>query len=445
MKLRFILLLLAMAGLAATPLPAQNAQLLKLSLTECMELALRDNETILIAGNAIESADQRIREAWADALPEIDFNALYTRTFKDQIIFFPDIFGGDPTRQVAIPISSKNAYSFSFTLNQPLFQAGKISSGIKVAKFFKKFSHQQYEAVQADVILSVKVQYYTVLLSNQQLDINRQSMEQQYANLLNTRKLFEQGQVSELDTLRAWVTYTNLQPLVIRSENNLRIARNQLKAFVGLNLNQPISLTDKLEFQPTESPSLAALQEEALQKQPELKQLEYEAAMRRENIGITRSDHYPKLYLSSTYQSVAQSNSFDFGNGLESSFSGALRLEIPIFKGFRTSAKVQEAKLDHQTSLHQIDRFEDRMMIDVKSIFLKIQEAEKRVQVQQHAIKQAERALFMAQRRYNEGVGTQLERSDALLSLNVTKTNYIRAIYDHKVALAQMEKAVGRI
>ncbi len=88
--------------------------------------------------------------------------------------------------------------------------------------------------------------------------------------------------------------------------------------------------------------------------------------------------------------------------------------------------------------------FKDNLKIEIKFILLNINEAEKRIQVQQHAISQAERALFMAERRYKEGVGTQLELGDALLALNITKTNYVQAVYDQKVALAELNKATGR-
>ncbi len=429
---------------AVAPARGQNGKAIPLTLEAAIASALENNESLLIASNDLKSAGARVREAWADALPEVDLNGTYTRTFKDQVIFFPDIFGGDPTQQVAVPISSKNAYNLTISVRQPLFQAGKISGGIKAAKLFRQYSDAGHRKTTGEVIFAVKRAFATVLLSGQLVSINQQSLDQQLANLVNTRRLFEQGQVAELDTLRAWVDYTNLQPRLILMENNRRISENQLKVLVGLHLESEVVIRGELAFEPSARSTLAKSQQLAMTRSNDLRQLELQTALLRENVGIVRAEHFPQLSFVGTYQSVAQSNAFDLGSGLQSSMNGAFRLEIPIFKGFRTSAKVQQAKLEHENANYELQMFRDNLSIRVKTIFLKIQETEKRVQVQGNAIKQAERALQMAQQRYSEGVGTQLESADALLALNITKSNYVQAVFDHKIAVADLERVIGR-
>ncbi|MFQ5709109.1 MAG: TolC family protein [bacterium] len=434
---KIVLLLFVLTTLAFS----QEKLPIKLSLNQAIELAYKNNENILIAGNDVQTARAQIREAWADALPEVRFNGLYTRNFKQQVFFFPDPATG---KQRAFRIGSRNSYLLSLTVEQPLFQSGKVTGGIKAANLFKKLSNQRFQAVQADVVLAVKKAYYTVQLDEQLLAIDQQSLDQRLAHLINSRKLFLQGQVAELDTLRAWVDYTNLQPGVYRMESNLRIAENQLKQIVGLDLEQEITLAGALDYDPTDGISIADVYQEAFQKRPELKQLRFQAAILKHNIGITRADRLPKLFFSASYDNIAQSDQFDFGSGFNSSISGTLRLEVPIFTGLRTLAKVQQAKLSYKNAEYQIQMFEDNLKIELKTIYLNIKEAEKRVEAQQHAINQSERAFRIAQRRYNEGVGTQLELGDALLALNVSKTNYARAVYDHRIALAELEKAIGR-
>ncbi|MFQ5865226.1 MAG: TolC family protein [bacterium] len=447
MKLiEFIFLIFAICILTASGFSQVQSPVV-LSLDQALDLATKNNESILIANNDVKSSGALIREAWADAFPQITFNGIYTRNFKQPVIFLPQIFvfpGGDPNKLVPVRFGSKNSYAMSLTLEQTIYQSGKVASGIKAASLFKKFSKEGFQAVKSNVIFEVKKAFYTVQLDQQLLAINQQSLEQQLAHLMNTRKLFLQGQVSELDTLRAWVDYTNLQPQVIRAENNLRIAENQLKELIGLDLEQDIILEGELDFEQTNGISLTEVQTEALERRPEMRQLEFQTSILKHNIAITRADILPKLSFSGTYQSVAQSDAFDFGDGFQNSLSGAIRLEVPIFNGMRTYAKVQQAKLDYRNAQHQVEMFRDNLKIEVKSILLRIKESEKRVQVQQHAIHQAERALYMAERRYNEGVGTQIEIGDALLALNLTKTNYVQAVYDHKVALAELNKAIGR-
>lgn len=420
---------------------------LRLNLEKAITLALENNETVLISKNDVKTAGAQIREAWAEALPEIIFTGAYTRNIKRPVIFLPAIFffpdrGLD--EQIPITIGSKNAYSFFFTIEQPIYQAGKVSAGIKAARLYKKFSNEGVRAVEDNIIFAVKKSFYTVLLNQQLLDINQQSLDQSLAHLINTRKLFMQGQVTELDTLRAWVDYTNLQPLVIWAENNLRMAENQLKELIGLKLEDKIDLDGALEFAPGNGISTAEVFEEALQKRPELKQLEYQTGLYRQNMIITRADLLPNLSFRGLFQYDAQSEKFDFGPGLQNSISAAIRLEVPIFNGFRTPAKMQQARLDYENSQLQLQMFKDQLKTQIEGILLNLKEAAKRVQVQQHAIDQAERALWLAERQYNEGVGTRIEIGDARLALNLTKTNYVQAVYDYQVAQAELNQAIGR-
>ncbi len=445
MKVKFeFLMVILLLGFAAYGHGQEVAK--KLNLESAIDLALQNNEQILISRNEVQSARARIREAWADALPEINFNGVYTRNFKRPVIFLPGFFfpDGSPDEQVPVTVGAKNTYSMLFTFDQPLYQAGKVSAGIRAARLFNRFSTAGFDAARTDLALAVKKAFYTVLLNQQLLEINRQSLEQSLEHLVNTRKLFLQGQVAELDTLRAWVDYTNLQPPVIWAENNLKMSENQLKELIGLELEDEIVLDGQLEFGPTNGITFEEYLQQALQSRPELRQLELQTGIYKENIAVTRSDLLPKLSFRGVYQYDAQSERFDFGPGLQNSISAAVILQVPIFNGFRSYAKIQQAKLDYANSRLQVERFKDQLKIEVESILLNLQEAARRVYAQSQAIAQAEKALHMSELQYNEGVGTQIELGDARLALNVTKTNYIRAVYDYKIALAELDKAIGR-
>ena len=85
MRLKIVLFVTLFSTLVAHTSYPQDSRLV-LDLAESIKLALESNENILIAQNDIETASARVREAWADALPDIKFNGLYTRNFKQQII-----------------------------------------------------------------------------------------------------------------------------------------------------------------------------------------------------------------------------------------------------------------------------------------------------------------------------------------------------------------------
>nr|NIR50148.1 TolC family protein [candidate division KSB1 bacterium]NIR65324.1 TolC family protein [candidate division Zixibacteria bacterium]NIT58644.1 TolC family protein [Fodinibius sp.]NIW46379.1 TolC family protein [Gammaproteobacteria bacterium]NIS47039.1 TolC family protein [candidate division Zixibacteria bacterium] len=135
-----------------------------------------------------------------------------------------------------------------------------------------------------------------------------------------------------------------------------------------------------------------------------------------------------------------------FGNReRSSSFAASIDLQFNIFDGFRTSARIQEARAEFNRIQHHMERVKQAVRIEVQQAESRINEARQRIQAQQKSVRQAEKAYQIAEVRYNNGVGTQLELFDARVSLNRIKTNYLQAVYDYNIALFEWQKAVGLI
>jgi len=182
----------------------------------------------------------------------------------------------------------------------------------------------------------------------------------------------------------------------------------------------------------------------AVATNPAIQALALEESMLDKNIGIERAGYFPTLSLVGAYQVQAQDNTFQFGNYLwAKTFFLGLNLTLPIFDGFRTSARTEQAIIDrdkiHLTRL----KAEEGLRIQIQSAELTMEEARTRIEAQQRSIEQAEKAVAIAQTRYRSGVGTQLELLDAQVAMTRTQTNYAQATYDYLVARAGWTNAVG--
>ncbi|MFQ6113069.1 MAG: TolC family protein, partial [bacterium] len=170
MNFKKLLVLMFVTGISTGSGFSQSQPPVVLSLQKAIDLAIENNENVLIAMNDVQTAHAQIREAWADALPQVTFNGIYTRNIKQPVIFLPEIFifpGGDPNKQIPIRFGSTNSYAMTVSLEQTIYQSGKVSSGIKAAQLFKKFSKQGFQAVKSEVLLQVKRAFYTVQLDQQ--------------------------------------------------------------------------------------------------------------------------------------------------------------------------------------------------------------------------------------------------------------------------------------
>ena len=419
------------------PLPAQQP----LSLKQAISLALERNEDILIAKTDYDAARAKVREAVADALPNISANALYIRNIQRPVFFFPNPITGE---QTAFRVGNINAFSATVNIKQPLYQAGKVGRALKVAKLFRRFSKEGYRATRGDVILATIDAYYQVLLAQKLVQVNRQTYEQALEHLKNARLLFQQGQVSEFDTLRAFVETVNLQPLVLGSENRYHIALNNLSDIIDAPSDQPLTLTDSLVYRPEPLPSLEDAFATAMQKRPELNQISLEAEMRKQNIGIVRANILPKLYLNGSWQTQAQSDKFDAGpQGFKNSISASVQLSVPIFDGLRTYAQIDQARAEYRKVMYNLEKLKEQIRLQLKSLLFSLREVEKSIEAQQQNIAQARRAVELANLRYREGQSTYLDLGDARVALNQAQSNYYQFVYNHHVLKAQLYRAMG--
>jgi outer membrane protein TolC len=125
------------------------------------------------------------------------------------------------------------------------------------------------------------------------------------------------------------------------------------------------------------------------------------------------------------------------------SSSLGLNLSFPIFDGLESSGKVKKAKADYIKGSLEKQQIEDAIRIEVEEAIGSIEEAKKRLQWGQKTIDLAEEGLRVANLRFKNGIGTQLEILSAQQALTQAKTNYVQAIYDYQVSLAKYDKAVG--
>ena len=184
----------------------------------------------------------------------------------------------------------------------------------------------------------------------------------------------------------------------------------------------------------------------AMQKRPELNQMELQAKMLQQNIGIVRANILPKLYLNGSWQTQAQSDKFDTGpQGFKNSLSASIQLQVPIFDGLRTYAQIDQARADHRKSLYSLEKLKDQVRLQLKSLLFSLKEVRKSIEAQQSNIFQAKRAAELADIRYRAGQSTQLDLGDARLALNQAQSNYYQSVYQYQVLAVQLQRAMGAL
>ena len=407
------------------------------TLKQAIEFALQNKADALKARLDITNADAKILEAKAGALPKVTGNAniTYNPIIQEIALGGQTFKMGQPWVAVA-----------GVQLQQALFNQ-QVFIGLKAAKSTKEFYQLNANLTEEQIIERVSNAYFQVFTAQEQ----KNTLESSYSSTEKVRNviksLYDNGLSKKIDLDRTNVNLTNIETNIKQSNNGITQAENALKFYMGMPIETKIQLVQEdMAVTPHLLDETVNTDErtevKVLLKNKEL--LEYQKK-------ATIANYYPTVNLTANYNWQGLGEKFPLTNGsskgvMWSDYSAiGLGINIPIFNGFATKAKVQQNQID-------IDKLE----IDIKDTKLGLDQAYQNAKAQienslatlesQKAnVKLAEDVLADTKSNYQYGLATLTDLLDAENSLVQAKNNYTRAILDYKIAEVQYYKSKGEL
>ncbi len=429
--------LLSVVFFVATALVCSAKAETVLTVENVREIALEYNRQYLAAKKNLEKARGEIISVRSGALPQVSLNGYYARNLLDRELFF----GGEK-----IPISLNNDFDLALTFSQPLYVGGKVGAAMKIARYYEEYSKEVLRQVEADIVFQAESIFFAAALAESNLEVIRKAYEQLNYNLEVVEKQYGQGMISEYERLRARVEKGNLEPQLIGAESEVSLAQKRLKSFLGLPLNEEITLAiDLSDTSIVTLPALDSLESAALNNRPELRQADLQKKVYDKAVRIAKGNWiYPNVSFNTTYQVTASSDDFKLREReVSKSWSAALVINIPLFDGGKTIGEVRKARVDYYNAMLAEQQALDDIRLEVEQANDNLQMARKALEVQKETITQAEEGLRIANLRYQSGIGTQLEVLSAQTALTDARTNLARAIYNYRLARAALKKAIS--
>lgn len=414
-----------------------------ITLEESLQYALSHNEDLLIAREDLDKSRQRVRHAVADVLPQLDITMQYTRNW-----LLPTFFFDTPAGQQQFTVGAHNNLIGTVGIRQPIWGGGKSFSAMRVARLLQQFSMEKIRAAKQRLHTQVETAFYDLLLARELTRVSKYSVARARANFKRVEKLREAGRVSDYDLLRAQVQVAELLTDSISTENVRVLADLAFKNQIGIDPNEPITphgtFREKSHLLSTSTET--ALIDLSMQMNPIISQYRIEVEMRQHAETIARAESRPTVDLIVNGQWQAQKNEFDFvKDDFHQSWFSGIAINIPIFDGFRTSAQVAQARSDTRQSelvQKQTERDVRFNVLQAWRTFLEVR-AKKSAQIQ--AVDLARRGLEIAESRYENGVGTQIEVIDGQLTLQRAEAELARTKRDLAVALVHLELSAGTL
>ncbi|MBS1524323.1 MAG: TolC family protein [Bacteroidetes bacterium] len=423
-----------------------KAEVYNYSLKDCINYAYAHQDTVLNAQLDTKSAEYKVKETTATGLPQISGSANFTDYLKIPTTLIPGQFFGQPAGTfVPVQFGVKYQSNLGLSLSQLLFDASYLV-GLKASRTYKELSQRNYTRSKIDANVNVTKAYYQVLVSNEQVKLLDADLVQLKQQVDQTAAQNKQGFVEKIDVQRIQVQYNNL---VTMRENTLRLlALNYqlLKFQMGMPVDAELVLTDKLEDVSMADPQENNSDTTFYHNRIEYNLLETQEKLNELDVANKKAHFYPTLSLNANYNSSYQNNNFGnlYSSNFPSSYVG-LTLNVPIFSSGLRINQLRESKIEVLKSQNDLANIKNGILLQANASHITYINSLKSLDNQKENQKLAQEVLRVSKIKYQQGVGSSIEVTQAQTDLESADNQYIQALYNALISKVDLDKAYGRI
>jgi len=435
--MRFIaIVLVGIVGLSAQVRAGEETvQAPPLTLEEAVDTALHNHPTIRMGQTTVEAAQQRVRQQIAGYLPSGAYTYTYTRQARPltSAVGGVDIGGGQQRRTVT---QYFNFNSTNFQINQLLFDFGKTLNSIQAAIASTEASTADLETTKQEVIFNTKQAYYSVLSSQSLLSVAEETIRQNQKHLEEAQARFDVGVAPRFDVTQAQVQLSAAELARVEARNNVALGFETLRRAIGQDEPLHVTLLDQLVHHPVALAEDAIVQE-AYTRRPELESIRAQQRASAEQVAALQKQFLPSISGSAQYSWTGREYP------LQEGWIWGVTLTVPLFDSILTASQLGEAQAIFRNLQAQEENLRQQVTLEVRQALLNVRRAEESIRVNEQTVIQARENRDLAEGRYAAGVGNIIEVTDAQLAFTLAQANNIKALYDYKTALAELEKAAG--
>jgi outer membrane protein len=439
----------------------------ELSIQQAVEYAKKNNVQVKNALLDVKYQEQVNREVTSNAYPHINgsLGTTYNPNVATQVL--PN-FIGPATYQVLVdegvkdgsgnPIVMPSDFGFiaaqfgtkfsataGISLSQILFD-GQVFVGLQARDATLRFQRKNVEVTEENIKANIYKIYYQLVASRTQMSLLDANIELIVKLLSDTRAIYENGFAEKLDVDKVSVQLANLQTERNKVLTAISNGYYGLKMLMGMPVHDELVLTDTLNEQQIREGIL----ENSVYAYEDRKEYQY-AQIGKElnefNIKRYKLSQIPTVSLNGNYAKNAQRDKWNFfGKGDWFTISTVnLNIAIPIFNGFYTKSKIEQARIDLQKTENRIDALRLSIDNEVASARNNFTTAIATLEFQHKNMDLAQSVYLQTKKKYEVGTGSQLEINTAQRDLQLAQSNYITALYDALSARVDFLKATGKL
>ncbi|HTW31290.1 MAG TPA: TolC family protein [Candidatus Sulfotelmatobacter sp.] len=423
---------------AAAPVPPPTGPL-RLTRVQAEQLAIKNNPRISVGRLLALAQHQVYRETRSGMLPT----------------FAGDITAADANEGSRIGAGALTASRLfehagaGVTLNQLLTDFGRTLNLVSSSKLQEKAANANALATEEDIVLATDQAFYNALQARALLKVAQQTVTTRQSVETQVNELTKSKLKSEVDLAFAQVNLSEAKLLLLDAQNNVDSTIAALTAVLGFDKQVQYELVEENMQAPTPPPAdVDVVTNTALQQRPDLQGLAFNQQAAEKFRRAQRDQLLPTISALGIAGGIpVRPDCFGgcYPNYFISSWYGAVgvNMSIPIFNGFLYSAEASEAKYRATAAAENTRNLRDAVVRDVRTAWLAANTAFQRVGVAEELSKEADLALQLAQGRYQLGLSSIVELSQAQLQQASAAIGYVNAQYQYKLALSTLNFEMG--
>lgn len=425
-RIQTFFLLPLVVGHALAQSPSESFDVLTLDLA--VKLALQHHPALRAAEASAAAASASLRQARSNYFPTLNLSASTTRT-EGAFVFNPSF----PPRD-----QKYTNFATSLAAQQTLYDFGKTGSRVAASANLREASAFDYHATRNNVSANAQLAYLNYLQAEQVVKVNEATVAQAEQHRVQAEAFHSVGKRPQFDVTQSEVDVANAKVSLIRSRNQARLTKVQLENAMGVHPNTNYSVSETFTITPFIA-SLDSAQALAQNARPDLRSAWARFHANEALVSMAWRQHLPTLSLSGNYIWSA----FDFP--LFSRWNAGVTLSLPLFQGFNVSAQVQQTRATVELARANLEVLREGVRLELEQSYLEMKEAEERIVATAKLVELSQQNLKLAEARYNSGVGSAIEITDAQVTLSNARITHIQAQYDYNRALVRLRRATGVI
>lgn len=401
------------------------AQDTALTLDEAVAIALRDNRDVLLSSEAIVKAKWNVKGAYSSLFPQIDMFAAKTST--------RELYAKDyDTNQLHIG------------LTQTLFAGGRIVNTIKQSQYAQKVQEALLDKTKLEIILNVKQAFYTLLLARENAALNKEILNNTKKHIDFIQARFQNGQASDIDVLIMKDSLASVEQAYAASLNQIESGNVLLRQLLFLSEDVNIAPVGEFNYFTPKNIGFDEALLKALKERPEIRQYEAQVEVNKRAVEIAKADSRPTVYASWDYYNSSHMQSpTGFSKNRNDHNILGINISWPIFDGWATKAKVEQAISDLKQARILKDKTDKDIASELKNAYILLSNAVANIKAAETAEIFYRNNFSSIEDKCKKGIASYLDLEDANLSHNVSLFNKKSAVYDYVTAQSDFDKAIG--